>query len=57
MKDDLKKHKCPICKKGFFIRCKIEDYGWTYNKKPYCSYSCMRVKERKDTESRKNYVT
>ena len=41
----LGKRKCPVCGKEFYIQCGAEDYAWQLDRKLYCSYGCMRVRE------------
>lgn len=45
-----KRRKCPICGKyiGAFLS---PDYGWKLGNKVYCSYTCMRVDEKKAQEA------
>lgn len=45
----IKDRKCPICGKMFFT-LDIKQYQWKFNGKKYCSYTCMRVDEKKYLE-------
>lgn len=49
IQDELQEHKCPICNRMFVV-LSTKNYGWKFNNRCYCSYSCMRVHEKKYLE-------
>jgi DNA-binding NarL/FixJ family response regulator len=39
--------KCPTCGKSFSFTCREDEWGYAYENRLMCSYSCMRAWERR----------
>lgn len=52
VKDDFSYNECPICKKKFYILY-VPNYAWKFERKCFCSYTCMRKAEKKSEEKSK----
>lgn len=52
--EDYERYTCPVCGKNFTIYCASDMYGWQFNERLYCSYTCMRTDEKEFYEVNEN---